>query len=146
LPRSALDESQLPLAFWLASVKFDPERACLRTFPDCVIASRMASAVRTERGGPEILPLLDSIIEPGIVPRATFDFRSDVASVLKRLDDSDRFVALALMEYSPEWSGPEDFRPRGGTSESAPIGCQSAGASGAVIFFVTFSARHSIYR
>jgi RNA polymerase sigma-70 factor (ECF subfamily) len=92
---------ELLIACWRAAATFDPAKASLRTFIECVIAHRLASAIRTA-GRMPTMQQLGSVAEFGIPPRAmTFDLRSDVARVLDRLDIADRRVALALMEYSP---------------------------------------------
>jgi RNA polymerase sigma factor (sigma-70 family) len=96
---------ELLIACWLASDKFDPGRASLRTFFERVIASRLASAIRTARRRPAMQPL-DSVPEFGVAPLAMmFELRSDVASVLDQLDVADRRVALALLECSPTEAG-----------------------------------------
>jgi len=98
---------ELLIACWLASGKFDPGRASLRTFFERVIASRLASAIRTARRRPTMQPL-HSVAEFGIAPLAmTFELRSDVARILDQLDVADRRVALALMECSPTEAGRE---------------------------------------
>jgi RNA polymerase sigma factor (sigma-70 family) len=92
---------ELLIACWRAAAAFDPGRGSLRTFLECVIVRRVASAVRTARRKPVILPL-DSVSGHGVGPEATeFNVRSDVACVLRQLDREDRRAAMALMEHSP---------------------------------------------
>jgi RNA polymerase sigma factor (sigma-70 family) len=103
LPSAYRDDfvQELLIACWLASDKFDPSRASLRTFFECVIASRLASAIRTARRRPAMQPL-ESVPEFGVAPPTMiFDLRSEVTRVLARLDVADRRVAVALMECSP---------------------------------------------
>jgi RNA polymerase sigma factor (sigma-70 family) len=96
---------ELAIACWRAAATFDPAKASLRTFIECVVANRLASAIRTARRRPAMQPL-DSVAEIGIAPLAMmFDLRSDVASILDRLSVADRRVAVALMEYSPTEAG-----------------------------------------
>src|SRR5512142_3051838 len=58
---------ELLIACWRAGAMFDPERASLRTFLECVIVRRLASAIRAERRRPPMQPL-DSVAEFGVAP------------------------------------------------------------------------------
>jgi RNA polymerase sigma factor (sigma-70 family) len=91
---------ELLIACWLASDKFDPPKASLRTFLECVITFRLASAIRTARRRPEMVPL-DSASVCSVDGVSGFELRLDVARVLSRLESEDRRVALALLECSP---------------------------------------------
>lgn len=94
------------IACWLALDKFDPARASLRTFLECVITSRLASAIRTSRRRPE-MQSLDSASVCSVEEVSGFELRLDIARVLSRLEGEDRRVAVALMECSPTEAGRE---------------------------------------
>jgi len=85
---------------WLALDKFDPAKASLRTFLECVITSRLASAIRTARRRPA-MQSLDSASACGAETVSGVELRLDVVRMLCRLESEDRRVAVALMECSP---------------------------------------------
>jgi DNA-directed RNA polymerase specialized sigma24 family protein len=91
---------ELLIAFWLASDKFDAHRASRRTFLECVIATRLASAIRTARRRPEMQPL-DSTTVCSADGVSGSELRLDVARVLSQLNGENRRTALVLMECSP---------------------------------------------
>ena len=92
---------ELLIAVWLASDKFNPARASLRTFFERVIASRLMSTIRTTRRRPPMQPL-DLATVGGMATDATsFELRLDIARLLRQLDSTDRRVAVALAQFSP---------------------------------------------
>jgi len=98
--RDDLEQEGL-IACWRAARHFDHHRASLKTFVECVIATRLASVIRAARRKPTMQPL-DLAAEYGVGPEAVaFHLRSDVARVLSQLNFDDHRVAVALMEFSP---------------------------------------------
>ena len=81
---------ELLVAFWLASGRFDPGRGSLRTFLECVLASRLASAIRAARRRPP-MQLLDFASAGRVKPdEALFELRLDIARLLEQPDSARR--------------------------------------------------------
>jgi len=88
-------------ACWRALPQFDPNRASLRTFVELVVASRLASVIRSTRRIPPSEPI-EPANDPSVRPDVSiFEMRTDVCRVLNLLTKGDRRLALLLMKYSP---------------------------------------------
>lgn len=98
--REDLEQESLT-ACWRALGRFDPARASLRTFIERVIATRLASMIRTARRGPELLSLKSASAQPADFSAAGLDLRADVERVLASLGCEDRQLALLLYDHSP---------------------------------------------
>jgi len=80
---------------------FDPTRASLRTFVEHVVRAHLISLSRARRCRPHFQPLSDDQLSAGNDWAYEIELRSDVHRVLGSLPDTDRRIALLLMEHSP---------------------------------------------
>jgi RNA polymerase sigma factor (sigma-70 family) len=106
LCEAALDRDDLKqevfAGVWAALSRFDPSRACLRTFVERVVANRITSLVRTarshrtRRSGYELIPSMLGAAVPG----DHVDLRVDIRRVIGKLSSFDRDVAVHLTEHS----------------------------------------------
>jgi len=93
-------EQEAMVGLWRALPKYDPSRASLRTFVECVIATKIASVLRAQR-------VLRRVPDYDAPPQrlgqaiASIELRSDVEGVLAVLSDGDRQLALLLVEHTP---------------------------------------------
>ena len=98
--REDLEQEGL-MACWRAPPHFNPDRASLRTFIECVIARRMTSLHRARCCRPRLQPLDDNDgYHVGNAWARNIEVRSDVQHVLDGVPEFDRAVALCLREYS----------------------------------------------
>jgi RNA polymerase sigma factor (sigma-70 family) len=88
-------------ACWRALRHYDPKRASLRTFTEHVIACRLTSLHRARCCRPRLQPLDDRQLRGGDGWARKIELRSDVHRVLATLQDSDRSLALLLIEHTP---------------------------------------------
>lgn len=98
-------EQEAVVACWPALGDFDPNRASLATYIECVVASRIASACRAHRRRRSDRPLAFASDH-----RATqvFDHRGlriDVKRLLSVCTDGERSLASLLMEHTPSEAG-----------------------------------------
>src|ERR1039458_4913375 len=87
--REDLEQEGL-LACWRALPHFNPNRASLRTFVECVVAARITSLHRARRCRPRFQPLDDDQYPSGDAWTQQIEMRSDVHQVLASLRDRDR--------------------------------------------------------
>jgi len=88
-------------ACWRAFPQFDPNRASLATFIECVVATRICSFVRSARRRPK-MDALEICAGYGRQPDVNaWNRRIDVRALLKTLDDDKRRLAVALLEDRP---------------------------------------------
>jgi RNA polymerase sigma factor (sigma-70 family) len=92
-------EQELLIRVWQALLQYDPTRSGLRTFIEMVVASRMASMLRTYRSRPEFGSLNEGCFRSDDWS-AEIDLRTDVRRVLAGVDPLDRAVAFALGELT----------------------------------------------
>lgn len=94
-------EQEAVAASWRALDNYDPNRASLPTYVECVVATRIASAVRATHRVRALRPVdfaVDHCADP-VFGRC--DLRIDVERVLGCCGDDERRIALVLMEHSP---------------------------------------------
>jgi RNA polymerase sigma factor (sigma-70 family) len=94
-------EQEALIAFWFALPRYDPKRASLATFMERVVANRVTSLIRRARRARDSCSLESADARghsPGV---GSIELHTDVIRVLERVDDRDRRLALALMEYTP---------------------------------------------
>ena len=89
------------LACWQAIGVFDPRRASLRTFFERVVAARMVTLHRARACRPRLQPIEDDEFQAPHTWANEIEFRSDVERVLSALPDTDRQLALALIDHTP---------------------------------------------
>lgn len=94
-------EQEALAACWRALPKFDPNRASLRTFVEHVVAAHLASLGRARRCRPRLQPLDDNQHPVASAWAREIELRSDVQRVLDALPDTDRQLAMALIEHTP---------------------------------------------
>jgi len=88
-------------ACWRALPQFDPTRASLRTFIERVVASRIATLVRTARRSPAHVPL-DAAGSRSVDSAADdHEFHADVDRLSAAFGCHDRRLILLLLEHSP---------------------------------------------
>lgn len=94
-------EQEAMAACWCALASFDPRRASLRTYIECVVATRIASAVRTTHRL-RVLHPLDLVVDHCVGPEfRRHELQIDVQRVLGICNDAERRLALLLMEHTP---------------------------------------------
>lgn len=86
------------LAVWKALPRHDPSRASLRTFVEIVVATRMASLLRSRRRQPQCEPL--NSCQRSSSGRELY-LRIDIERALGKLPQKDRRLAETLSEHSP---------------------------------------------
>jgi RNA polymerase sigma factor (sigma-70 family) len=94
-------EQEAVAACWRTLPNYDPTRASLTTYIECVVATRIASVVRASRRRRVLRPLdlaLDRCANPGF---SRHELRIDVERLLGVCSDGERRLALVLMENSP---------------------------------------------
>jgi RNA polymerase sigma factor (sigma-70 family) len=92
-------------AVWRALPSYDPSRASLRTFVERVVASRVCSFVRSANRRPTSQPL-DLNSDHGVHSDiGQHELRTDIERLLMTISDSDRRLALLLMEHTPSEAG-----------------------------------------
>jgi RNA polymerase sigma factor (sigma-70 family) len=89
------------LACWQALHLFDPRRASLRTFIERVVAARMITLHRARTCRPRYQCIEDDEFKVSNAWAMEIEFRSDVQRVLSVLPDTDRQLALALIDHTP---------------------------------------------
>lgn len=89
------------LACWQALHLFDPRRASLRTFIERVVAARMITLHRARTCRPRYQGIEDDQFKVSNAWAVEIEFRSDVQRVLSALPDTDRQLALALIDHTP---------------------------------------------
>ena len=89
------------LACWQAIHLFDPRRASLKTFIERVVAARMISLHRARTCRPRLQGIEDDQFKVGNAWARDIEFQSDVQRVLSALSDTDRQLALALIDHTP---------------------------------------------
>jgi RNA polymerase sigma factor (sigma-70 family) len=94
-------EQEGVLACWQALNVFDPRRASLRTFVERVVAARMISLHRARTCRPRFQPIEDDGHKVGNTWAMEIELRSDIERVLAALSDTDRRIALALIDHTP---------------------------------------------
>ncbi len=92
-------------ACWRALPHYDPARASLRTFVERVIASRIASLVRTARRAPARVALNAAGPHPAASGMSAQELYADVERISSALERHDRQLILLLLEYSPAEAG-----------------------------------------
>jgi RNA polymerase sigma-70 factor (ECF subfamily) len=93
-------EQEGVVACWRALARFNPTRASLRTFLECVVAKRVISLHRARSCRPRLQPYS---IDQGYASdawAAAVELRSDVQRVLSRLEEIDRRLAVALTHHT----------------------------------------------
>jgi RNA polymerase sigma factor (sigma-70 family) len=94
-------EQEALTACWRALPYFEPGRASLRTFIECIVATRVCSLVRSANRRPT-LQTLDLNSGHGIDPEIhRHELRADIERLLKTISVRDRRLALLLMEHTP---------------------------------------------
>jgi len=88
------------MGVWRALGRFDSSRACLRTFVERVVDSKIASALRSQ-GRPLRICDLDALPDLAVPLNESVDLRTDVARALTALSDGDRKLAVLLAEHTP---------------------------------------------
>jgi RNA polymerase sigma-70 factor (ECF subfamily) len=93
-------EQQALLGLWMALRHYDASRASLRTFLERVADKRFASLLR-RRQSPVVIDRLDGhrFATPDGIPAVQFNV--DFERVLSPLGDSDRKLALLLIDHGP---------------------------------------------
>jgi RNA polymerase sigma factor (sigma-70 family) len=94
-------EQEALAAVWQALPHYDPSRASLRTFVECVVATRIVSAVRATHRV-RALHSVDLAVDHCADPvSGRHELRIDIERLLRCCPDDERHVALLLMEHSP---------------------------------------------
>jgi RNA polymerase sigma factor (sigma-70 family) len=88
------------VAVWRALPRYNPSRGSLRTFVECVVATRFASLMRARRRQPTLKPL-DSYLSVGLGGILAIEFRTDFQRVSSFLARCDRRLARILVDHSP---------------------------------------------
>lgn len=93
-------EQEVFLGLWTALRQYDPSRASLRTFLERVADKLFASLLRRRRSA-VLIERLDGhrLATADGIPAV--QFRVDFERVLAPLDDSDRALALLLVDHGP---------------------------------------------
>jgi RNA polymerase sigma factor (sigma-70 family) len=92
-------------ACWRALPQFDPARASLRTYIERVIASRIATLVRTARRLPPNVSLSSAGLQPIESEAEAGEFQADVERLSSAFDHYDQQLVRLLMEHSPAEAG-----------------------------------------
>jgi RNA polymerase sigma factor (sigma-70 family) len=92
-------------ACWLALPRFDPGRASLRTFIERVVATRIASLVRTARRSPVRVPLSAAGPRPTGSGAELQELCADVERLSSAFGGRDQQLILLLLEHSPAEAG-----------------------------------------
>jgi RNA polymerase sigma factor (sigma-70 family) len=92
-------------ACWRALPLFNPARASLRTFIERVIASRIASLVRTARRSPVRVPLNAAGPRPAGSGAEIQELYADVERLSSAFGGRERQLILLLLENSPAEAG-----------------------------------------
>lgn len=98
--REDLEQEGL-IACWRALPHYDPARASLRTFVEHVVATRFVSLRRARLCRPRLQPLDENQYQVGSAWAGEIELRSDVQRVLNSLPDTERKLAVALIECTP---------------------------------------------
>jgi RNA polymerase sigma factor (sigma-70 family) len=96
-------EQEAVLEVWRKMDRYDPGRASFRTFAEVVMASRMKSlmrSLRSERSGNGKEEALNVLSGVEAEPNHVLDVLADINTVLNRVSNLDRRVALSLVDYS----------------------------------------------
>jgi RNA polymerase sigma-70 factor (ECF subfamily) len=93
-------EQEVLLRLWQALPRYDAARASLATFIERVVASKVASLLRSRRREAvyELLAGTQLSSADGI---PAVEFRADLERLLASLEPSDRRLALVLTEHTP---------------------------------------------
>lgn len=97
-------EQEALLALWRKVLLFDARRASWRTFSEKVVASRMASLVRSLHSARSGYGREEPFDGPALMlpaPTDCVDLRVDVRHVLAGVSQFDQAVALSLMDHAP---------------------------------------------
>ena len=93
-------EQEALLGLWVALRQYDPSRASVRTFVERVAEKRFASLLRRGRI-PLVIESLDGHQFPTADGIPAVQFRVDFERVMTPLADSDRALALLLVDHGP---------------------------------------------
>lgn len=93
-------EQEALLGLWMALRHYDASRASLRTFLERVADKRFASLLRRRRS-PVVIERLDGHRFATADGIPAVQFHVDFERVLAPLDDSDRALALLLVDHGP---------------------------------------------
>jgi len=96
-------EQEALMRVWQALPFFDKSRGSLRTFIEVVIATRIASLLRSSRRRPEV-EVLDERYHVDDQAFTDAELRSDIQLALSGLSKQDRRLARLLMHHSPSES------------------------------------------
>lgn len=88
-------------ACWRTLASFDSTRASMRTYIECVVATRIASAVRSRQRLQAFPPLERAAHRCTAWPFPSLNLQIDLQRVPVVCDDSERQLALLLMEHNP---------------------------------------------
>ena len=88
-------------ACWRALPHFDPARASLRTFVERVVATRLASKLRSARRAPAHVPIKAAGPQLVHAGAGQLELRADIRRLLLSLHPYDRHLVLLLLEHSP---------------------------------------------
>jgi RNA polymerase sigma factor (sigma-70 family) len=94
-------EQEAVAACWRSLAAFDPTRASLATYVECVVATRIASVARASRplGIHWPLDLASEHCAEDVV--GSFELRIDIARLLNVRTDDERRLTSLLMEHTP---------------------------------------------
>jgi DNA-directed RNA polymerase specialized sigma24 family protein len=81
--------------------RFDPDRASLATFIECIIGRRVCSLVRSANRLPQSHPLNVARNCAVYLEVRRYEVRIDIAGALRSANSADRRLALVLMQHSP---------------------------------------------
>lgn len=93
-------EQEALLGIWVSLKQYDPTRAGVRTFVERVAEKRFASLLR-RRQTPPLIESLDGHQFPTADGIPAVQFRLDFERVMMPFADSDRALALLLLDHGP---------------------------------------------
>jgi RNA polymerase sigma factor (sigma-70 family) len=93
-------EQEAVFACWRAVANFEPSRASLATFIECIVSTRIASLVREGNRLRALCPLDLAADHRGNSTLTRLELRIDVECLLGACSHGERRLALLLMEHS----------------------------------------------
>jgi RNA polymerase sigma factor (sigma-70 family) len=98
-------EQEAVVACWRTLPNYDPARASLTTYIECVVATRISSVVRASHRRRMLRPLDLALNHCADQAFSRHELRIDVEGLLRLCSDDERRLALLLMENSPSQVG-----------------------------------------